>query len=151
MKFDIQAVLASNAGVGATLLRVPVGIILVAHGAQKLFGWFGGHGLQGTGQFMAGMGLEPGVVMALLAGSGEFFGGLLLILGLFTRPAALVTGFTMAVALVVAHLGNGFFLSTGGIEYALALLSASAALVFLGGGSASVDARLAPRLTTRSV
>ena len=114
---------------------------LAAHGAQKLFGWFGGHGLEGTGQWMASLGFEPGYLMALLAGSGEFFGGIVLVLGLLTRPAAIVAAFTMAVAMTV-HLGNGLFLSNNGYEYALTLVAATTALAFLGGGAVSVDSRI---------
>ena len=120
-------------------LRLPVAIIFMAHGAQKLFGWFGGHGLEGTGQWMASIGLEPGYLMALLAGSGEFFGGLAILLGLLTRPAAVVLAFTMAVAIVTVHLGNGLFMSNNGYEFALALLSGALALVALGGGAWSLD------------
>jgi putative oxidoreductase len=78
--------------------------------------------------------------MALLAGSAEFFGGAALILGLFTRPAAVISAMTMLVALLCVHWGNGFFLDTHGIEYALALLSATVALIFIGGGKYSLDA-----------
>ena len=85
-----KALLQSNGGFAALVLRVPVGLILAAHGAQKLFGWFGGYGLEGTGQWLASIGLEPGYLMALLAGGAEFFGGLALVLGLLTRPAAVV-------------------------------------------------------------
>ena len=88
-----QALFNSNGGYASLILRVPVGLILAAHGAQKLFGWFGGYGLEGTGQWMASLGLEPGYLMALMAGVAEFFGGLALVLGLLTRPAALVTAF----------------------------------------------------------
>ena len=77
----------------------PIGIIFVAHGAQKLFGWFGGYGLEGTGQFMASLGLTPGYLMALLAGSAEFFGGLALLLGVLVRPAAAALAFAMVVAI----------------------------------------------------
>src|SRR5690554_4094237 len=89
------------------VLRVPLGIIFMAHGAQKLFGWFGGYGLEGTGQWMASIGLQPGYLMALAAGSGEFFGGLALLIGLLTRPAALVLAITMLVAIVTVHLPHG--------------------------------------------
>ncbi len=129
----------SEAGWSALVLRVPVGIILMAHGAQKLFGWFGGHGLEGTGQWMASIGLQPGFLMALLAGSAEFFGGLALLLGLLVRPAAAVVAFAMAIAVFVAHGGNGLFLSNNGWEYALALLAVSVALAISGGGRISVD------------
>ena len=139
MKNLIKKTLVSDAGWAAVILRVPIGLILTAHGSQKLFAWFGGYGLDGTGQWMASVGLTPGFVMALLAGSAEFFGGILLILGLLTRPGAMISAITMLVALFWVHWGNGFFLDTHGIEYALALLSASAALVFIGGGRYSLD------------
>lgn len=141
-KNNIQSILASRAGLGATTLRVPVGIILAAHGAQKLFGWFGGYGLEGTGQWMASVGFEPGYLMALLAGSAEFFGGIALFLGLLTRPAAAVAAFTMAMALTV-HLGNGLFVSNNGYEFALALLAAAVSLVFQGGGAYALDSVVA--------
>jgi putative oxidoreductase len=139
MKNLIHKTLDANAGLEAIILRAPIGLILAAHGSQKLFAWFGGYGLEGTGQWMASVGLTPGFLMALLAGSAEFFGGLALILGLFTRPAAAVTALTMLVALLSVHLGKGFFLDTHGIEYALALLSATTALIFIGGGRYSLD------------
>lgn len=136
----IKKTLDSNAGLEAVILRVPIGLILAAHGSQKLFGWFGGYGLEGTGQWMASVGLNPGFLMALLAGSAEFFGGVALILGLLTRPAAAISAVTMLVALFWVHWGKGFFLDTHGIEYALALLSATTALAFIGGGRYSLDA-----------
>lgn len=139
MKELINKTLVSNAGWEAVTLRVPIGIILAAHGSQKLFGWFGGYGLEGTGQWMASVGLTPGFVMALLAGSAEFFGGIALIFGLLTRPAAAVSAITMLVALFGVHWGNGFFLDTHGIEYALALLSATSTLTIMGGGRYSLD------------
>ena len=145
-KTNLQALLASNAGMAALTLRIPVGIILLAHGAQKLFGAFGGYGLEGTGQWMASIGLEPGYLMALLAGSAEFFGGLALILGLLARPAALLAAFTMLVAIVTVHLENGLFLSNNGYEFGLALLAAAVSIVFAGGGSLSVDNVIARRM-----
>jgi len=145
-KTKLQALLASNAGMAALTLRIPVGIILLAHGAQKLFGAFGGYGLEGTGQWMASIGLEPGYLMALLAGSAEFFGGLALILGLLSRPAALLAAFTMLVAIVTVHLENGLFLSNNGYEFGLALLAAAVSIVFAGGGSLSVDNVIARRM-----
>jgi len=120
-------------------LRLGVGIVMVAHGGQKLFGWFGGYGLQGTGQFFAeNLGLHPGVLMAALAGSTEFFGGLLLLAGFLTRGAALAIAGTMAVAIVTAKWGS-FFASNGGMEYPLTLLLASLALVIGGAGKFSLD------------
>jgi putative oxidoreductase len=145
-KQSLNKVLTSNAGAAATVLRIPVGIILAAHGAQKLFGWFGGYGLEGTGQWMASIGLEPGYLMALLAGSAEFFGGLALILGLLTRPAALVSAFTMVVAIFSVHISNGLFMSNNGYEFALALFAATLGLAIQGAGSVSVDNLIANKI-----
>lgn len=140
-----QRVLATNAGWAPLAVRIPVGIIFLAHGAQKLFGAFGGYGLEATGQAMASMGLNPGLLMALLAGSAEFFGGALLIAGFLVRPAGAVLAFTMFVAIFAAHFQSGLFLSNGGFEYALALLAVSAALLISGAGRVSVDDWLAKR------
>ena len=131
---------------GLTALRVPIGITFAAHGAQKLFGWFGGYGLEGTAGWMASIGLEPGYLMALLAGSAEFFGGLALVLGLLVRPAAAVLAFTMVVAIFSVHIGNGLFMSNNGYEFGLALLAASVALAISGAGRASLDRALARAL-----
>ena len=141
----VDRLLHTAAGPAALALRVPVGIIFAAHGAQKLFGWFGGHGLEGTGQFFGSIGLNPGYLMALLAGAAEFFGGLALVAGLLVRPAAAALAVAMAVAVFAVHWSQGFFASGGGYEYALALLAASVSLVFSGAGSASFDAALAGR------
>ena len=142
----IKKVLNSDAGIGATFIRMPIGLILTAHGAQKLFGWFGGYGLEGTGQWMASIGFEPGFIMALLAGSAEFFGGIALLLGLLTRPTAVLTAFTMLVAFTV-HLGNGLFLSNNGYEFALSLLAATTALIYLGGGKFAIDQYIVKKLS----
>ncbi|MAE21235.1 MAG: DoxD-like family protein [Pseudomonas sp.] len=147
---NLQPVFSTNAGLSALLLRVPVGLILAAHGAQKLFGWFGGYGLEGTGQWMASIGLEPGFLMALLAGSAEFFGGLALALGVLTRPAALLTAFTMLVATFSVHIGNGLFMANNGYEYALTLFVVSIALAVQGAGSLSVDQLIAEKLSQRN-
>jgi putative oxidoreductase len=150
----IHRLLATDSQLGSLALRLPLGIIFMAHGAQKLFGWFGGYGLEGTGQWLASIGLAPGYLMALLAGSGEFFGGLAILLGLLTRPAAAVLAFTMAVAILSVHLGNGLFMSNNGSEFALALLAGSVALALLGGGRWSLDRVLAtgrPQAAGRTV
>ena len=119
---NIQKIFESNAGFAPFILRIPVGLILAAHGSQKLFGWFGGYGLEGTGQWMASIGLEPGVLMALLAGSAEFFGGLALVLGVLTRPAALLTTFTMLIAIFSVHISNGLFMANNGYELILIII-----------------------------
>tara|TARA_R110002049_G_scaffold165815_1_gene331700 strand:+ start:2236 stop:2724 length:489 start_codon:yes stop_codon:yes gene_type:complete len=139
LKTLIQHLMATDAGWATLALRIPVGIIFIAHGAQKLFGWFGGYGLQGTGQWLASIGLEPGTLMALLAGGAEFFGGLALILGLLVRPAAAVLAFAMLVAIFAVHIGNGLFMSNNGYEFGLALLAASVSLAISGAGRASLD------------
>jgi putative oxidoreductase len=142
----LQRVLASDAGFAPLALRIPIGIIFVAHGAQKLFGAFGGYGLEGTGQFMASLGLTPGYLMALLAGSAEFFGGLALLFGLLVRPAAAALAFAMVIAIFSAHISKGLFLANGGYEFALSLLAAAVSLLISGGGKLSADAVLADRV-----
>lgn len=123
-------------------IRIGVGIVMAGHGAQKLFGWFGGYGLQGTGQFFAeNLGLKPGVLMAATAGGTEFIGGLLLIVGLLTRVAGISLVGTMAVAIITAH-PNAFFASNNGMEYPLTLLLASLTLAIGGAGKFSVDQKL---------
>ena len=123
-------------------IRLGVGAIMAAHGAQKLFGWFGGHGLEGTGQFFAeNLGLKPGILMAALAGGTEFFGGLLLLVGLLTRIAGVSLAGTMAVAIATTYHGV-FFAQNGGIEYPLVLLLVSLTFVIAGGGAFSVDRKL---------
>jgi len=139
----IQRLVATDTHWGQLSLRIPVGIIFAAHGAQKLFGWFGGYGLDGTGQWMASIGLHPGTLMALLAGSAEFFGGLALIVGLLVRPFAAALAFTMLVAIFRVHIGNGLFTSNNGYEFGLALLAAVVSLTLAGGGRASLDRVLA--------
>jgi putative oxidoreductase len=128
-------------------LRLGAGVIFTAHGAQKLFGWYGGYGLEGTAGWMVSIGLEPGVLMAAMAGSAEFFGGLLLVTGLLVRPTALILALTMLVAIVTVHLENGLFTSNNGYEFGLALLAISVALVFRGAGSLSADRLLQRQLT----
>lgn len=134
-----QRLLATDDSLAPIVLRLPAGIIFAAHGAQKLFGSFGGYGLQGTGQWMESIGLAPGYLMALLAGGAEFFGGLALILGVLVRPAALVLAITMLVAIVTVHLDKGLFMANNGYEFGLALLAISVALVVSGAGRLSFD------------
>lgn len=123
------------------LLRVTAGLLLLPHGAQKLFGMFGGYGIDATGQFFATkLGLPAS--FALLAGLIEFVGGLLLAIGLGTRAAAaLITG-VMAVAVFQVHLGKGFFWTSGGYEYPLMWGILALTFVVRGGGRFSVDARI---------
>jgi putative oxidoreductase len=142
----IKQVLTSDNNASALPLRLIAGIIFTAHGSQKLFAWFGGYGLEGTGQWMESIGLAPGYLMAMMAGSAEFFGGLLLILGLLTRPTALVLSITMLVAIFSTHFANGLFMSNNGYEFALALFAITAALMFQGGGKLSLDRVLVSKI-----
>jgi len=130
---------------GYPLIRITAGLLLMPHGAQKQFGWFGGYGLDATGQFFAtSLGMEPGYLFALLAGLVEFFGGLALVLGLLTRPAALGIAILMGVALTV-HTGNGFFWTNGGVEYPLMWGLVAIAVFLRGGERFSLDSRLGLR------
>lgn len=142
MNTKIKSLLTTNAQNWALLApRLVVGVVMAAHGAQKLFGWFGGYGLEGTGGFFANqLGLTPGVFWAAVAGGGEFFGGMLLILGLATRFAALTVAITMAVAIITVH--SGAFFAPAGMEFPLTLLATSLAFLMGGGGALSIDAKL---------
>lgn len=122
------------------MIRFFAGLFLMPHGAQKLFGWFGGPGLQGTAEgFATGLGLEPGMVFAVLVGATEFFGGLLLAVGFLTRPAAIAATILLAVAVFKVHMPNGFFNTNGGYEYAMLWGLITLAVAFRGGGELSVD------------
>nr|WP_225777162.1 DoxX family protein [Pseudomonas sp. Marseille-Q3773] len=139
----LNALLSTRAGAGLSVIRILVGIIFMAHGAQKLFGLFGGYGLEGTGQWMESIGLAPGYLMALLSGSAEFFGGLALLIGLLARPAALALTVTLVVAIFSVHIGNGLFMSNNGYEFALALLAGTVAVLIEGAGRFSLDRLIA--------
>ena len=132
--------------IGLLILRLVVGLTLAAHGAQKLFGWFGGYGLTGTGGFLEQLGFVPGRRAALLAGLAETGAGLLLALGLATPVAAAVALSVMVVAGVSAHAPKGFFAHNGGYEYTLILGIAALSLAFTGPGPLSVDGALGLRL-----
>ena len=149
MKSLIKQVTNTSTGLDTLPLRVGAGVIFAAHGAQKLFGWFGGYGLEGTAAWMASIGLEPGLPMAAMAGGAEFFGGLLLIVGLLVRPTALVLAITMVVAIVTVHLQNGLFMANNGYEFGLALLAVSVALALRGAGSLSADQLLLAQLAKK--
>lgn len=136
----------TNNALSSLALRLSLAVIFIAHGAQKLFGFFGGYGLEGTGQWMESIGLAPGYLMALAAGSAEFFGGFLLLIGLFTRASALILAITMMVAIFSVHIGNGLFMSANGFEFGLTLFGASIALMFSGAGKYSIDAKLVVKL-----
>ncbi|WP_316776647.1 DoxX family membrane protein [Streptomyces sasae] len=124
--------------VGLLLLRLGTGGVLAAHGAQKLFGWFGGGGIEGTGQFMESVGYVPGKQSAMAAGLAEAGGGTLLALGLATPSAGAAAAGAMAGAAAL-NVPNGFFAQEGGYEYAATLGLAAAGLAVSGPGRLSLD------------
>jgi putative oxidoreductase len=140
----IRKLIATDNDAAVSVLRLVLGIVFFAHGAQKMLGWFGGYGFTGTMSFFTGMMHIP-VVFAFLAIAAEFFGGLGLIFGLFTRVAAFGIFCNMLVAVAMVHHQFGFFMNwTGaqkgeGYEYHLVLLATLVVLMIRGGGAASVD------------
>ena len=128
--------------IGLLILRLVVGLSLAAHGAQKLFGWFGGDGIAGTGQFLEQLGFRPGRLHAAQAGIAEAVGGLFLAVGFLTPAAAAALVAAMLVAAVSVHIKSGFFAHSGGYEYTLVLGGAAAALAFTGPGALSLDQAL---------
>jgi putative oxidoreductase len=133
---------------GPAVLRLAIGAVFVAHGAQKLFGVWGGGGLSGTAAFFGQLGLTPAYPLAILVGLVEFAGGLMLIAGALTLFVALALALNMVVALWKVHLANGFFLNWNmvagqghGYEFNLALIGALVSLMLTGPGAFSVDGR----------
>jgi putative oxidoreductase len=121
------------------VLRVVVGLLFVGHGAQKLFGSFGGGGLEGTADMFDGIGLRPGWLHARLGGTAEFLGGALLAIGLFTPFAAAVLIAVMTSAIVTVHAPNGIWNTNRGYEYNLVMIAAAFALAGIGAGAWSLD------------
>jgi putative oxidoreductase len=124
---------------GLLLLRVVLGSTMAAHGAQKLFGWFGGGGVRGTGAFFGNFGFRTPVLMALAAGLTEFGGGLLLATGFLTPLGALAVTIVMLNAVSLVHWPKGFFNANGGYEFNLLIASAAVALAATGPGRFAID------------
>lgn len=124
---------------GILLLRMTVGLAMAAHGSQKVFGWFGGYGPDGTGQFLEAMGFRPGRRHALLAGGIELVAGLLLAIGFLTPLAASLIVSLMLVAAATVHWKNGFFITSNGYEFNLVLGVAALSVAFTGPGALSID------------
>jgi putative oxidoreductase len=124
---------------GLTVLRAVIGALFVGHGTQKLYGWFGGHGPDGTGQFFESLGLRPGRKHAMAAGAAEAGGGAALAVGLFTPAAAAALIGVMSQAIRTVHLKNGPWITDGGYEYNLALIATLVALADVGPGDISLD------------
>lgn len=120
-------------------VRLVVGLAMAAHGSQKLFGWFGGYGLAGTGGFFEGLGFRPGRIFAFFAGLGEFGGGLLIALGLGGALGPAVIVMVMLVAIFAVHISKGFFISNGGWELNAIYIASVVVLAYVGYGAYSVD------------
>ena len=127
---------------GLLLLRLVFGGLMAAHGAQKLFGWFGGYGLTGTGGFFEGLGFRPGRLFAALAGATEVTGGVLLALGLLGPVGGALVVSVMVVAALSVHWQHGVFATSNGIEVPLLYGVAAVALALAGPGGYSLDALL---------
>jgi putative oxidoreductase len=124
---------------GFLLVRLVLGAIMAAHGAQKLFGWFGGPGLAGTEGWLESMGFKPARLHAVVVGLAEFAGGALLALGLLTPLGAAAVAGVMLVAIATVHWSNGFFNSGGGYEFNLLIAASAIALAITGPGEISID------------
>lgn len=124
---------------GLTVLRWVTGVLFFGHGTQKLFGWFGGHGLEGTGAFFESIGLRPGRRHAQAAGAAEAGGGVLVALGFLTPAAAAMLIGVMSTAIRKIHFKNGPWVTENGYEYNLVLIAAMLALADLGPGELSLD------------
>jgi putative oxidoreductase len=144
------ALLATNDSITPTVLRVALGGVVLAHGLQKVFGWFGGYGIQGTMGFFASLGMPP--ALGALVIISDFLGSLALIAGLATRFSAAAAGLVMLGAVALVHAPNGFFMNWGGAphgegyEFHVLALAMAASLVVTGGGRASLDRWLGKRV-----
>jgi putative oxidoreductase len=127
---------------GLIVLRATVGLLFIGHGAQKLFGWFGGHGPDGTAQLFESVGLRPGHALAYAAGAAEVLGGLSIALGLLTPAGAALLTAVMLTAVWTVHRANGLWNTDGGFEYNLVLVAALFALSAVGAGDWSLDQAL---------
>jgi len=121
------------------VLRVVVGLLMAGHGAQKLFGSFGGHGIAGTAGFFESLGMRPGRRNAIAAGVAEFGGGVLLTLGLVTPLGAVMIISVMTVAILTVHAKNGIWVTDSGFEYNAVIIAACFALAGAGPGEISLD------------
>ena len=147
----LRRLIQTNNQTAPTILRLALGVVFFIHGAQKMLGWWGGHGFSGTmGMFTQGMGIPA--VFAFLAIAAEFFGGLGLIVGLLGRVAAFGIACNMVVAIVKVHTANGLFMNWGGnqkgegFEYHLLVLAMTTAIMIVGSGAFSIDLALTRRM-----
>ena len=128
--------------IGLLILRLVVGLGLAAHGAQKLFGWFGGYGIKGTGGFFETLGFRPGTFFATASGLSETLGGLLMVFGLFGPVGPMLVIATMVVAIFSVHIKNGFWQASNGYELNSLYIAASIAIAFAPVSSLSLDGAL---------
>ena len=142
----LRKLIRTDNSIAATIIRVMLGVVFFAHGAQKVFGWFGGPGFSGAIEYFAG--LHVPLFFALLAIAAEFFGSLGLIIGLLTRVAALGIAANMIVAVAMIHIHFGFFMNWHGrqqgegVEYHLLVLAMTVFLMIQGAGAFSVDQKI---------
>jgi putative oxidoreductase len=123
------------ADLGLLIIRLVIGLTFVGHGAQKLFGWFGGTGITGTGSWLESIGIKEGAkVWAILAGLFEFIGGLLFAAGFLTWLGAIMIVIIMIDAIFAVHGKNGYWMTNGGFEYNLVLIAAAIGVALIGPG-----------------
>src|SRR3954447_4340498 len=128
--------------IGLLIIRLVVGLLFVGHVAQKIFGWFGGYGIKGTGDWFESIGVKPRVTMALLAGLTELIGGLLFALGLLTPLAGIMIAGTMVMAIAKVHGPNGLWSTENGYEYNLTVIAVVIGVALIGPGQYALDAFL---------
>ncbi len=124
------------------ILRIVIGLLFMGHGSQKLFGWFGGHGLEGTTGFFESLDVHPARMWAVIAGLSETLGGLGLVLGFLTPLAAAAIIGVMLMAIIKVHWQNGIWVTNNGMEYALVSLIVAAVLGLAGPGAYALDTAL---------
>ncbi|MED1782627.1 DoxX family protein [Brevibacillus fortis] len=120
---------------GLLLIRLVIGLTFAGHGAQKLFGWFGGYGLKGTGGWLESIGVKPGVAMAFVAGLAELVGGLMFAAGVGIWASSILLAFTMLVAILKVHGQNGYWVTQNGFEYNLTLIAVVIGVALIGPGA----------------
>lgn len=140
----LEKVIKNYAVWGLLILRLTLGIVFVLHGSQKITTFFGGSGLEGTAEAFANMGIFLPTISAYFVAFGEFFGGILLIMGLLTREVSIVITLIMAGAIYYVHGSNGFFITQDGYEYNVMIISVCICLILSGGGAFSIDRVLFP-------
>lgn len=121
------------------IVRLILGFAIAAHGTQKLFGWFGGHGITGSAGFFEQLGFRPGALFVIAASLGELIGGLLTILGLFGALGPVIIVLVMLVAIFAVHISKGFFVAEGGFELNAFYIATALAIAFGGNGAWSLD------------